>query len=106
MQRLRCGLAPVAEIVARYHRFLKLYETPVDEAADDRDLVVHARDEAIRIGLAGHVEKAHLSRDYTDLLRVATTDPLTGIANRAKLDDRLNEEVRKASRGFGALVPS
>lgn len=91
----------VSEITAKYHRIAASCDFSASTEREDRDLVAQARDEAVRIGLTGHVEKTHLSRNYTDLLRVATTDPLTGIANRAKLDDRLNEEVRKASRGFG-----
>ncbi len=39
-----------------------------------------------------------------DLQRLATTDPLTGVANRTLLMDRLGQGLRRLGRGGGVLV--
>lgn len=90
----------ISQVTAKFHRIGTLCRTTTN-GTSAATLIAAARDEAVRIGLAGHIDRTHLTRNYSDLLRVATTDALTGVANRAKLEDRLTEEVKKVGRGLG-----
>ncbi len=65
------------------------------------DLYAEAQEEATRVGLVAQLEKSRALEANEDLLRRATTDALTGIANRAKFDERLRELVLGLGRQHG-----
>lgn len=48
--------------------------------------------------------KVQLERANTTLARLASEDPLTGVANRRVFDQRLDEEWRRAQRAQGSLA--
>ncbi|HYE02130.1 MAG TPA: GGDEF domain-containing protein [Phycisphaerales bacterium] len=65
------------------------------------DLYAEAQEEATRAGMVAQLERTIAVRDAEELLKRATTDALTGIANRAKFDERLAEMVRGLRRAHG-----
>ncbi len=65
------------------------------------DLYAEAQEEATRVGMVAQLEKSRALEENEDLLRRATTDALTGIANRAKFDERLRELVLGLGRQHG-----
>jgi diguanylate cyclase (GGDEF)-like protein len=70
------------------------------------DLYAEAQEEATRVGMVAQLEKAQATQDAQELLKRANTDALTGIANRARFDERMDELVKGIPRGHGhfALV--
>jgi diguanylate cyclase (GGDEF)-like protein len=65
------------------------------------DLYAEAQEEATRVGMVAQLERAKAAQDAQELLRRATTDALTGVANRARFDERLDELVKGLARGHG-----
>lgn len=61
------------------------------------------RERITELGLAMHLENQTLVQRQDELLRRATTDPLTGIGNRAAFDARLNLELERAARDGSTL---
>lgn len=93
------------QTLADYHQVASLFEVELDQASVF-DLYAEAQEEAMRVGIVAQLERSQALKENQDLPERATTDPLTGIANRATFDQRLQELVGAASRGGGhfALV--
>jgi diguanylate cyclase (GGDEF)-like protein len=51
--------------------------------------------------MVGQLERTRTLEENRDLLRLATTDALTGIANRVKFDDRIYDAMAGLRRGHG-----
>lgn len=62
------------------------------------DIENEVREQITELGLAMHMENQTLVHRQEELLRRATTDPLTSVGNRAAFDSRLNLEVERAAR--------
>ncbi len=62
------------------------------------DLTAFVRERITELTVAMHLENVDLTRQREDLMKRATTDPLTGIGNRAAFDDRLAAELERAVR--------
>jgi HD-like signal output (HDOD) protein len=60
-----------------------------------------AQEETARVGMVAQLEKDQVVQQNQDLLRRATTDPLTGVANRARFDERVNQLLAGVVRGHG-----
>jgi diguanylate cyclase (GGDEF)-like protein len=65
------------------------------------DLYAEAQEEATRVGMVAQLERTKALEENKALLRRATTDALTGIANRAKFDERMSELVAALRSGHG-----
>jgi diguanylate cyclase (GGDEF)-like protein len=61
------------------------------------------RERITELGLAMHLENQTLVQRQDELLRRATTDPLTSVGNRAAFDARLNLELERAARDGSTL---
>lgn len=67
------------------------------------DLETEVRERITELGLAMHMENQSLVHRQEELLRRATTDPLTGVGNRAAFDARLTLELERAARDGSTL---
>jgi diguanylate cyclase (GGDEF)-like protein len=54
---------------------------------------------ALRVALNRHLEQRQLLHEHTELIETASRDPLTGLYNRAAL-----EELSRVEAGFGVLM--
>lgn len=103
-EALKCDEASwrylVYGVVGKYAKAAALLADDPRSSESREELICEAREQAIRIGIENHLEHSQLSQGYASLLSVAGTDPLTGVANRARLEERLAESLREVSRGF------
>ncbi len=84
------------------HEAKTLYElTGPTRSMEDLESEVHER--VTELGLAMHMENQTLVHRQEELLRRATTDPLTSVGNRAAFDARLTLEIERAARD-GSLL--
>lgn len=67
------------------------------------ELEMEVRERVTELGLAVHIENQTLVHRQEELLRRATTDPLTSVGNRAALDARLNLEIERTARDGSPL---
>lgn len=89
------------EINSDYREMADLFSIKLDESAAVFDLYAEAQEEATRVGMVAQLERTRALEENKDLLRRATTDALTGIANRAKFEDRIKEAMAGVRRGHG-----
>jgi two-component system cell cycle response regulator len=89
------------EILSDYRQVAELFDVGIDGPAAVFDLYAEAQEEVTRVGMVAHCERTRVLAENKDLLRRATTDALTGIANRAKFDERLREITAAHQRGHG-----
>jgi diguanylate cyclase (GGDEF)-like protein len=97
----------VGNIVQEYREVADVFELSLDDHPALVNLLSEAREEAIRIGIAAHLEQSRLYESHSVLLQQASTDPLTGVANRAKLEEELKRVLAEAARGqadFGLIL--
>ena len=94
------------DILDEHRQIAEMFDIRLESQAAAMDLCAEAQEEATHVGMVAQLERTKAVQDNEDLLRRATTDPLTGIANRAKFDDRLEQELKGLRRGHGdfALV--
>jgi diguanylate cyclase (GGDEF)-like protein len=93
----------IDEILADYHEVASIFDVKLESQAEAVELYAEAQEEAARVGMVAQLEQAKMLAANRDLLRRATTDPLTGMANRAKFDERLGEELARVRRGQSDL---
>jgi len=67
------------------------------------DIESEVRERITELSLAMHLENQTLVQRQEELLRRATTDPLTGVGNRAAFDARLTLELERAARDPSTL---
>ncbi|MCP4246501.1 MAG: GGDEF domain-containing protein [bacterium] len=91
----------VDQIIGDYRDMKSLFETELATASAAVDLLADAQEEATRVGLIAQFEQARFARTNQELLKRATTDALTGIANRAEFDQRLHAAWKGLDRGHG-----
>ncbi len=94
------------EVRADCQEMGELFSIELDNPAAMFDLYAEAQEQATRVGIVAQLERTRALEENEDLLRRATTDGLTGIANRAKFDERIGEAVAGLRRGhdYFALV--
>lgn len=78
------------EAIGDYRQVAEVFDIELD-AASVFDLYGEAQEEATRVGIVAQLESSRAQEQNKDLLRRATTDALTGIANRARFDERIAE---------------
>jgi two-component system, cell cycle response regulator len=96
-----------SEILDDYRSMAALLDVELDDPASVVDLYAAAQEEATRVGMVAQFERTKAVQDQESLLRRATTDPQTGVANRARFDERLALElagVRRAHGHFALLI--
>ncbi|MBN2563155.1 MAG: GGDEF domain-containing protein [Phycisphaerae bacterium] len=89
------------EILTEYLQVAEVFDIQLESQASVMDLYVEAQEEAARVGMVAQLERAQAVQHNQDLLRRATTDALTGVANRAKFDERIEEAIKGLRRGYG-----
>jgi diguanylate cyclase (GGDEF)-like protein len=71
---------------------------------DPEEIVAEVREGIAGLSIAMHLEQGCLAHDQEELHRRATTDALTGIANRADFDARFKLELDRSARTGEPLV--
>jgi len=94
------------EIKSNYEDVAPLFDVGPATEVDIFDLYAEAQEEVARVGMVAQLERARALEDNKVLLHRATTDALTGVANRARFDERIAELVAGLRRHHGhfALV--
>lgn len=71
------------------------------------DMYADAQEETSRVGMVAQLERARADQNAEEFRKRASTDALTGIPNRARFDERLDELVKGVKRGhqhFGLII--
>jgi diguanylate cyclase (GGDEF)-like protein len=89
------------DILGDYQRVAEVFNVRLDGEDLAMDLCAEAQEESTRVGMVAQLERAKALQDNRELIVRATTDQLTGVANRAKFDERLEDEIRGLRRGYG-----
>lgn len=76
----------------------QLFDLPAAGMRGVDDIEFEVRECLIELGLAMHLENQTLVQRQEELLHRATSDPLTGVGNRAAFDARLALELERAAR--------
>ncbi len=93
-----------AEIIEDFKNVSQLFDVEFEDPQDAMDLCLEARETATHVGMVAQLEHSQALKDNELLLKRATTDQLTGIANRAKFDERLRESLVGLGRGHGQFA--
>jgi diguanylate cyclase (GGDEF)-like protein len=91
----------VEQISEDYRQMAGLFNVELEGPVSVFDLYAEAQEEATRVGMVAQLERTRALEENKALLHRATTDPLTGIANRAKFDDRIEREIAGLRREHG-----
>ena len=89
------------QILTDYRQVETMFEVRLQSPASAMDLYAEAQEEATRVSVVTQLEQAQIVAANRDLLHRATTDALTGVANRAKFDEWIREEAARFRRGHG-----
>jgi len=90
-----------SEVLEDYRHMAGLFEIQLADADAALELCAEAQEQATRVGLVAQLERTKAVEDNANLRRLATTDPLTGVANRAKFDERIQQEILGLGRNHG-----
>lgn len=88
------------EVFKDYRELAALIDVELEDPQAALEIYAEAQEQATRVGMVAQLERAKAVQDNADLMRLATTDALTGIANRAKFDERIRQEVLAVQRGY------
>lgn len=89
-----------SEVLADFEQVVDIFDMPGDDISV-LALYADAQEEATRVGIVAQIEQNRTLEANRELLYRATTDPVTGIANRAKFEEKLDEATRGLRRGHG-----
>lgn len=89
------GLQQIAQELEMTRAML---EIPQGRLRSPEELETEVRECITELGLAMHLENQSLSKQQEELVRRATTDPLTGVGNRAAFDARMSLELERSVR--------
>jgi diguanylate cyclase (GGDEF)-like protein len=92
------------QILDDYLRIAGVFNVEINSEGSIRDLYEEAKEEATRVGVVARLEDAAALEGSKALLRRASIDPLTGMANRARFDERLDEAIQGVRRGYGDVA--
>lgn len=101
------GAELLRQIAAEVEDTRKALEIPKGRLRTPDEIESEVRDRITELSLALHMENQSMARQQEELLRRATTDPLTGVGNRAAFDARMCLELERAARDgspFGLLM--
>lgn len=93
--------AMAEEVLTDYRQVSEVFDVQIEDQAAVFDLYAEAQEEATRVGMVAQLERSRALEENKELLRRATTDALTGAANRAKFEERLREAVAGLRRNQG-----
>jgi diguanylate cyclase (GGDEF)-like protein len=91
-------VAIIGETARELQDSRELFEFPVTGMRGVEDIEFEVRERITELGMAMHLENQTLVHRQEELLHRATTDPLTGVGNRAAFDARLAIELQRAAR--------
>lgn len=100
-EQCRSAMSEITEHVEDVHRAMAL---PKGNMRPVADIEAEVRECMAELSVAAQLESQALAQQRDDLQRRATTDRLTGIANRAGFDERLATEIERAVRGRRPLT--
>jgi diguanylate cyclase (GGDEF)-like protein len=89
------------EILTEYMQVAEVFDVRLESTSSVLDLYAEAQEQATRVGMVAQIEQTQTLKDNHRLLRQATVDKLTGAANRAKFDEKVQELTKGARRGHG-----
>lgn len=101
------GVELLRRIAAEVEETRKTLEIPKGRLRTCEEIESEVKERITELSLAMHMENQSLARQQEELLRRATTDPLTGVGNRAAFDARMSLELERALRTaspFGLLM--
>ncbi len=75
-----------------------MLEIPSGRLRSAEEIEAEVRDRITELSLAMHLENQNLAKQQEELVRRATTDPLTGVGNRAAFDARISLELERSAR--------
>ena len=87
------------EIAAQTREAASLFEINLGAGDDPDDILRRANDQLVEITLQSQMQATELRQQNDELQRAATTDALTGLANRARFDVFLTERFAAAAAG-------
>ncbi|MBI4717603.1 MAG: GGDEF domain-containing protein [Planctomycetes bacterium] len=90
--------AALAEIAAEVGHLKQVLDVSAGRVRSIEEIESQVRERIAELSVAMHLENRSMAEQQADLLRRATTDPLTGIGNRAAFDARLALEIDRAVR--------
>lgn len=80
------------EVHNRTLEMQKLFDLPTGEFGNADDILAKANEAMVLVAMQTHQETAQLAEKNAALKRQATTDPLTGVANRGRFDEFIAEQ--------------
>lgn len=80
------------------HEAADLFDVEIGRRVDSREILAEARDALVDISLASQQTATELETDNRRLERAASTDPLTGLANRGRFNELLDEEFSRSRK--------
>jgi diguanylate cyclase (GGDEF)-like protein len=92
---------------AAYEGLAEVLKLKLSPGVTILDLYTEAQEEATRVGMVAQIERAKADQNVEELRKRATTDALTGVPNRSRFDERLDELVKGVARGhahFGLVL--
>ncbi|MFH1745421.1 MAG: GGDEF domain-containing protein [Planctomycetota bacterium] len=95
------------EIMSDYRQVSELFNVQLDSQATVFDLYAEAQEEVTRVGMVTQVERLQVLEENKSLRHQATTDRLTGIANRVLFEEHLTKLANLArlnQRNFAVLI--
>jgi len=92
------------DVVDDYKGFSQIFDVEFEDPQDAMELCLEAQETATHVGMVAQLEHSQALKDNEALLKRATIDQLTGVANRAKFDERLREELTGLDRGHGQFA--
>jgi diguanylate cyclase (GGDEF)-like protein len=89
------------QIQIEYMQLAEVFEVKLESASQVLDLYAEAQEEASRVGVVAQLQSDEVSKTNENLVQRAFVDALTGVPNRAKFDEKLEELVKGNRRGHG-----
>jgi len=91
-------LTLVQDIAAEVDDLRQILELPKTNLRSLENLESEVRERLAELSLAMHMENQTMAVQQEELMRRATTDPLTGVGNRAAFDARMSLELERCAR--------
>jgi diguanylate cyclase (GGDEF)-like protein len=86
------------QIASEIEDMLALLDIPKGKMRAPIEIETEVRERIAELSMALHLENQSMALQKEELLRKATTDALTGIANRAAFDARMSLELERSAR--------
>ncbi len=86
------------EVAAEAKATQELLDVPAARSRSPEELEIAVRERIAELSVAMHLENQNMMKRQEELMHRATTDPLTGVGNRAAFDARMALELERAVR--------